>query len=60
MCSNARMCVRMQSRLLEWSCVRMRECAILGECVLECENVCSNARMCVRMRGRVLECDVVC
>jgi len=48
------MCVRMRSRVLDSSCVRMREC------VFECKNVCSNARSCVRMRGRVLECEVVC
>jgi len=41
------MCVRMRSRVLDSSCVRMREC------VFECKNVCSNARM-------VFECEVVC
>ena len=49
---DARMCVRLRSRALDSSFVRMRECARMGECVLECEIVCSDARMCVRMRGR--------
>jgi len=41
------MCVRMRSRVLDSSCVRMREC------VFECKNG-------VRMQECVFECEVVC